>query len=221
MPAARYKEWTTPEGSAKIRQWVADGLSDRQIADKIGVDKTVLSHWRRKYREIAQALYRPMVGQHGELVDKHDAYTGRQRKLTNVETVQNMVDAYIKECKEQDRPLTKPGLALALNVDSETLTRYVGESTTKHAEPEISDLTGKVHLITVGDVLKRAMTAIEADMAERAVARNSAGAMFMLKNWAGYADKQETTVVSEHRETLDDSQLDSRIQALLAKAGGK
>ena len=58
-------------------------------------------------------------------------------------------------------------------------------------------------------------------MAQRAIARNSAGAMFALKNWYGYADKQETTVVSEHRETLDDSQLDSRIQALLAKAGEK
>ena len=76
-------------------------------------------------------------------------------------------------------------------------------------------------MITVGDVLKRAMTAIEADMAERAVARNSAGAMFMLKNWSGYADKQETTVVNDVRHSLNDEQLDVRIQARLAKAAGK
>lgn len=221
MPAARYVQWTTPAGQAQIKQWVADGLSDREIADKIGIDKGLLSSWRRKYPAIREALYRRAVTADGAVVDKHDTYPAKARVLDNVLRIQTLVEDYVKRCKAEDRPITKPGLALALGIDSETLQRYVNDGSIKNATPAADKITGEVHLITVGDVLKRAMTAIEADMAERAVARNSAGAMFMLKNWSGYADKQETTVVSEHRETLDDSQLDSRIQALLAKAGGK
>lgn len=220
MPAPRYTAWTTPDGQSKIKQWVADGLNDRQIADRIGVDKGLLSSWRRKYPEIRQAMARPMRTESGDVIDQHETYKGGVRKLTNVERVQTAVDSYIRECRDADKPMTRPGLALSLGIDTETLTRYVGEDTARNAKP-VNDLDGEERLITVGDVLKRAVTTIEEDLAIRAIGRNSAGAMFALKNWYGYADKQETTVVSEHRETLDDSQLDSRIQALLAKAGGK
>ena len=218
MPAARYTQWTTPEGQSKIRQWVADGLSDRAIADKIGIDKGLLSSWRRKYKAVRDALTRPMVTESGEIVDRHEVCKGGVRKLTNVERVQTIVDTYVRECREQDKPMTRPGLALALGVDTETLTRYVGESTGRDARPS-SDLDGEIRLITVGDVLKKAVITIEDDLAQRAIARNSAGAMFALKNWYGYADKQETTVVNDVRHSLNEEQLDNRIQALLAKAG--
>ena len=221
MPAARYTQWTTPEGQSKIRQWVADGLSDREIADRIGIDKGLLSSWRRKYPAIREALYRRAVTADGAVVDKHDTYPAKARVLDNVLRIQTLVEDYIEMCKAEDKPLTKPGLALALGIDSETLHRYVNDGSIKNATPAADKITGEVHLLTVGDVLKRAMTAIEADMAERAVARNSAGAMFMLKNWSGYADKQETTVVNDVRHSLNDEQLDSRIQALLAKAASK
>lgn len=220
MPAARYKQWTTPEGTAKIRQWVADGLNDRQIADRIGIDKGLLSSWRRKYPEIRQALARPMRTESGDVIDKHETYKGGVRKLTNVERVQGIVEDYVRGCREADKPMTRPGLALALGVDTETLTRYVGESTGRDARPS-SDLDGEIRLITVSDILKKAVITIEDDLAQRAIARNSAGAMFALKNWYGYADKQETTVVNDVRHSLSEEQLDVRIQALLAKAGGK
>ena len=220
VPAARYTQWTTPDGQTKIRQWVADGLNDKQIADRIGIDKSLLSSWRRKYKDIRDALTRPMVTDSGDIVDKHEVYKGGVRKLTNVERVQTIVDAYVRECKEQDKPMTRPGLALALGIDGETLTRYVGESTGRDARPS-SDLDGEIRLITVGDILKKAVITIEDDLAQRAIARNSAGAMFALKNWYGYADKQETTVVNDVRHSLNDEQLDSRIQALLAKAASK
>lgn len=220
MPAARYTKWTTTEGQAKIRQWVAEGLNDKQIADRIGIDKGLLSSWRRKYKDIREALTRPMVTESGEIVDRHEVYKGGARKLTNVERVHGIVEDYVRECREADKPMTRPGLALALGIDTETLTRYVGESTGRDARPA-SDLDGEIRLITVGDVLKKAVITIEDDLAQRAIARNSAGAMFALKNWYGYADKQETTVVNDVRHSLNDEQLDSRIQALLAKAAGK
>ena len=142
VPAARYTQWTTPEGQSNIRQWVADGLSDREIADKIGIDKSLLSSWRRKYPAIREALYRRAVTADGAVVDKHDTYPAKARALDNVARVKGLVEDYIETCKAEDRPITKPGLALALGIDSETLQRYVNDGSIKNATPAADKITG-------------------------------------------------------------------------------
>lgn len=218
MPQAKWKEWATADGAAKIRTMVESGLSDAAIAREIGVDKSLLSVWRRKHPEIRRALYRKKVVD-GVAVDAHDTYPAPARKLNNVERVKNIVDHYLNECKENDIPLTKPGLALALGITTERLNMYVNDDSPKNATPACDALTGEAHLITVGDVLKGAMTAVEADLAVRMIARNSAGAMFAAKNWCGYADRQETTVHHDSTAKLTADEIDNRIAALLEKAG--
>lgn len=131
-----------------------------------------------------------------------------------------MADTYIRECRETDTPLTMPGLALALNIDTDTLRQYINDDSPRNATPALDNITGEMRALTVSDVLKKAMTAIEADLAVRMIGRNSTGAIFAAKNWCGYADKQETTVHHDNAAALTSDEITGRIQALLRKAGG-
>lgn len=53
----KYQQWLTPEGLIRLRGWAMDGLDDEQIArDKVGVSRQTLYNWRKKYKEIDEAL---------------------------------------------------------------------------------------------------------------------------------------------------------------------
>lgn len=216
----KYRRWITDDGAEKIRGWVADGLTDSEIAARMGITKYQLSAWRRKYPAIRSALYRRKITADGKEIDAHDEHAAPARKLDNVARVAEKVQTYIDQCRETDTPLTKPGLALALDIDTERLNMYLNDDSPKNATPAEDVLSGKVHLFTVADVLKKAMTAIEADLAVRMIGRNSTGAIFAAKNWCGYADKQETTVHHDNAAALTSDEITGRIQALLRKAGG-
>lgn len=225
MPKAKYDKWITPDGCTQIRAWVKDGLSDAAIAGKMGIDKTLLSKWRRCHKPIKDALIRPMQTADGEIVDKHDAYEQNPRKLNNVESVQIKIDKWLEDCKENNKPLLKTDLALALGIGKEALYRYERETDRRGAEPISDPVTGEVHLVTVGDLIKRAALAIESDLAKRAI-NNSAGAIFMLKNWYGYADKKDVGVVqgstaSAAERSMTNDQIEDKIRFLLEKANEK
>lgn len=221
--AAKYKAWLEPDKLSQIRQWVKAGLNDTEIAGKMGIRKTLLSKWRRIHEPLRQALVRPMTTESGEVIDKHDAYASKPRKLSNVDRVQNIINTWMQKCEDADKPLTQTGLALALGIDKDTLYRYARSTDKRDAESIISPVDGKVHLLSVSDLIKRAMLAIEDDLNWRAISRNSAGAMFALKNWYGYADKRDvgvvqgTTGAAATRE-LTNAQLEDKIRLLLQKA---
>lgn len=226
MPKAKYDKWITPEGCTQIRSWVKDGLSDAKIADQMGIDKTLLSKWRRVHKPIRDALIRPVRTTDGEIVDKHDTYAQTPRKLNNVERVQIKIEKWKADCEEADKPLTQTGLALALGIDKETLYRYARDTSKGEQQPITDAITGEVHFIGVIDLIKRAMLAIEDDLNNRAICRNSAGAMFALKNWYGYADKKDVGVVqgstaSAAERSMTNDQIDDRIRTLLERAGEK
>lgn len=68
MPSPKYKHWEEPEQLESIRQWVKQGLTDSKIAECMGVDKTLLSKWRRTRPKIRQALVR-LITVDGKQVD--------------------------------------------------------------------------------------------------------------------------------------------------------
>ena len=49
---------------------------------------------------------------------------GRPIAFNSPEEMQEKIDAYFAECKEEDRPLTMSGLAYALDVDRKTIVNY-------------------------------------------------------------------------------------------------
>lgn len=52
----KYKEWLTDEGLLKLSAWARDGLTDDQIANNMGISRSTLYEWKRKYSDISDAL---------------------------------------------------------------------------------------------------------------------------------------------------------------------
>jgi transposase len=52
----KYAEWIESDGLARIQGWARDGLTNEQIADKIGIHGATLYEWMNRFPEIAEAL---------------------------------------------------------------------------------------------------------------------------------------------------------------------
>lgn len=107
--------------------------------------------------------------------DKHPG--GRPLKYETPEQMQQAIDAYYKECKENKAPLTMTGLAIALGFESRSsLVDYKGRS------DEFSH------------TIKRARQQVERSVEERMLSSTGvvAGVIFNAKNNFGWVDKVET-----------------------------
>lgn len=56
MAKGKYQEWLKPEGLLKIEGWARDGLTDEEIAEKIGICRDTLIEWKKKYSDISDTL---------------------------------------------------------------------------------------------------------------------------------------------------------------------
>ncbi|WP_419153557.1 transposase [Weissella viridescens] len=56
MAKGKYLEWTTEEGLAQLEGWARDRLTDEHIAKNIGIQRTTLYDWKKKYSDISDAL---------------------------------------------------------------------------------------------------------------------------------------------------------------------
>lgn len=57
MARAKYQEWIDdPDKKTLLSGWARKGLSDQQIAKNIGISRSTLNEWRKKYPDISDAL---------------------------------------------------------------------------------------------------------------------------------------------------------------------
>ena len=56
MAKGKYQEWLTPDGLLLLEGWARDGLTDEQIAGKIGINPATLYKWIDRFGEIGEAL---------------------------------------------------------------------------------------------------------------------------------------------------------------------
>ena len=52
----KYEEWLTKEALLKLQGWARDGLTDEQIASKMGIHVSTLYTWKNSYTEMDEAL---------------------------------------------------------------------------------------------------------------------------------------------------------------------
>lgn len=128
---AKYDEWITEEGLIKIEGWARDGLTDEQIAKNVGISRSTLSEWKKKFsdisdslkkgkdvadRQVENALFKRALGyeyteRQAKIVDRDKDIVDVERrefqnryKLDNPEaTQQEIVDASIKAIPTQER----------------------------------------------------------------------------------------------------------------------
>lgn len=49
-------EWLTRDGLLYIQMWATEGLTDEEIAKKIGIATSTLYEWKKRYQTIAEAI---------------------------------------------------------------------------------------------------------------------------------------------------------------------
>lgn len=222
MPEAKYTEWEKPEKLAEIRRYVAEGLTDAKVAERMGVSKALLSRWRQTRPEIRRALVR-LKTVNGQLIDAHDLpHGGAPRKLDNVNELQGKIDTWFDTCKKDKIPPTKSGLCIALNISKDTLSRYLHIQDDKSTIFQKSEIDGKLRPVSISDCLKRAVLMIENGLEIRMITGkgNVTGCIFDLKNNHGYADKKEVTTGPQTVKKVSQEDIDKRIRELINKANG-
>ena len=56
MAKGKYQRWLEPDGLLLLEGWVRDGLTDEQLAEKIGISATTLYDWKNKFPEFSEAI---------------------------------------------------------------------------------------------------------------------------------------------------------------------
>ena len=58
MAKGRYHKWLEPDNLLRIEAWCRDGLTEEDIAKKIGITRTTLSVWKNSFPALVDALKR-------------------------------------------------------------------------------------------------------------------------------------------------------------------
>lgn len=56
MARAEYKKWLEPDNLTRLRSWARDGLTNEQIAKKIGVKRQTFQRWLSTYSDMSDTL---------------------------------------------------------------------------------------------------------------------------------------------------------------------
>ena len=54
----KYHDWITDDSLKKLEAWARDGLTDEQVAKNIGINRTTLYDWKKRFPDIDNALKR-------------------------------------------------------------------------------------------------------------------------------------------------------------------
>ena len=49
---AKYKDWLEKDKLLLLQSWARNGLLDEAIAKKIGINKSTLYEWKKKYKDL-------------------------------------------------------------------------------------------------------------------------------------------------------------------------
>lgn len=87
----KYTEWLNEQGITKIAGWAQDGLTDKQIAEKIGVSYSTFRTWRSKSPELETALQngKDVADRKVErsLFERAIGYTYTEKKITESKSI--------------------------------------------------------------------------------------------------------------------------------------
>ena len=56
MAKGKYQRWLEPDGLLLLEGWARDGLTDEQLAEKMGCGVRTLYDWKERFPQISQAL---------------------------------------------------------------------------------------------------------------------------------------------------------------------
>lgn len=104
---AKYQEWLTADGLARIESWARDGLTDKQIATNIGIGESTFTMWKKKYSSIVDALKkgkRPIDFEVENLLLKRARGYDYEESETYIKEVNGVQTKTIKKIKRHALP---------------------------------------------------------------------------------------------------------------------
>ena len=94
---AKYTEWITEEGLLKIEGWARDGLTDKQIAENMGVAYSTFRDWIKRFPALSAPLKRGK-----EVIDRQveNALLKRALGYEYIETTKELTDLGLTVTKQ-------------------------------------------------------------------------------------------------------------------------
>lgn len=152
MAKGKYQYWLTPDGLLLIKGWARDGLTDEEIAKKIGISKQTFYDWQKKFpdftdsikknkeladREVEQALFRKAIGYRVKEVT-------REREFNPVTRKKELV--VVKEIEKEVAPDTTAQIFWLKNRKPNEWRdkREVENTTPTNAFDSVREITGKM-----------------------------------------------------------------------------
>jgi hypothetical protein len=111
--------------------------------------------------------------------NKQKRAVGRPKKWESAEAMQEAIDKYFDDCREQERPVTVTGLAYTLDLSRQGLINYENEQ-------------------DFFDTVRRAKLRVEQAIDEYLQIGNAQGAKFSLINNYDWKEKNETAVTGDN-----------------------
>lgn len=222
---ARWKKWASEDGQRQIREWVYNGLSDKEIAEKIGIHPPQLVRWRNLYPPIRDALRRIVTVTDGVEVDKHDVRNcggNREPINANLFKLETIIDNWIFERKKNNLPLTLSNLCLTLGVSKTNFQKALNGEFDGAKIVKENLFTGEREWWALSNVLQSAKMAIESDLEDKMITGKGsvAGIIFDLKNHHGYTDTKTVETTQTTIKRTEDGDIDARITELLNRRDG-
>jgi transposase-like protein len=117
MAKGKYHNWLEPDGLVLLEGWARDGLTDEQIAENMGIKRSTLYEWKKKHKDISDALKRGK-----EVIDLHVENALLKRALGY---------QYDEVTKESDKVLDEEtGQLKTVMVETKRVTKEVQPDTT-------------------------------------------------------------------------------------------
>lgn len=77
MAKGKYQEWLTPDGLLLIKGWARDGLTDKEIADNIGINKDTFYKWKIRFPDFSDTI---KSGRSPVIVEVEDTFLEKKLK---------------------------------------------------------------------------------------------------------------------------------------------
>nr|WP_142412346.1 helix-turn-helix domain-containing protein [Clostridium sp. Marseille-P7770] len=105
MAKGKYEKWCNdPDKKLLLSGWARDGLTDEEIAKKIGISRSTLAEWKKKYPDISDTLKKgkEIVDTEVEnsLLKRAKGYTAKVKKTFKLKKIE--YDKTGKKVKEEE-----------------------------------------------------------------------------------------------------------------------
>ena len=104
MAKGKYEYWLTEEGLLLLEAWARDGLTDEQIANKMGISRKTLYEWSKKYGDICNTLKKGKeiadIQVENALFKKTQGYNAKIKKAFKVKEILYKDGKKVKEIEK-------------------------------------------------------------------------------------------------------------------------